>query len=454
MNGFLVSALAFLAAISVLVVVHELGHYLAARAVGVKVLRFSVGFGKPLWMRCAGRDRTEWVIAALPFGGYVKMLDEGEGEVAEAERHRAFNRQSLWRRAIVVIAGPAFNLLFAVIAYAAVYMMGIEGLRPVVGEVAASSIAAQAGFRPGDEIRFIDDKPVVTWDQRRLYLYQQALGKQTVVFTVRDERGALTERHLDLSSLSTARIGAGLLERDIGLVPQLPAILPVIGHVEPGSVAEAAGLKVGDRLVGINGQPVPLWKDAAALIAGRPEQKTALAVERQGRRLTVEVTPRADVRDGQRVGRLGIGVQAPVVPASMRAREQFGFVEAIQEGTDQTWLMSSLTLQMLWKMLALEVSTETISGPVTIAQFAGASAQVGLDRFLLFLAVVSVSLGVLNLLPVPVLDGGHLLIYIVEAIRRRPLSEQALLTAQRFGFAVLGLLMVLAFYNDLRRLFS
>jgi regulator of sigma E protease len=324
----------------------------------------------------------------------------------------------------------------------------------VVGEVAPNSIAAWAGFQSGDEIRFIDDKPVVTWDQRRLYLYQQALGKKTVVFTVRDSRGALTERPLDLSSLSTARIGAGMLERDIGLSPQLPVILPVIGHVEPGSVAELSGLRVGDRLVSINDQPVPLWKDAVVLIAGRPEQKTALAVERQGKRLTVDVTPRADVRDGQRVGRLGIGVQAPVVPASMRASEHFGFAEAVQEGADQTWLMSSLTLQMLWKMLALEVSTETISGPVTIAQFAGASAQVGLDRFLLFLAVVSVSLGVLNLLPVPVLDGGHLLIYIVEAIRRRPLSEQALMTAQRFGFAVLGLLMVLAFYNDLRRLFS
>jgi regulator of sigma E protease len=452
MIDFLYTLIAFVVAISVLVVVHEFGHYWVARRLGVKVLRFSLGFGKPLWMRRFGRDQTEWVIAAVPLGGYVKMLDEHEGKVAEQDLARAFNRQPTLKRVAIVVAGPLFNFLFAILAYSILNMVGTEGMRPVVGKVAESSLAQQAGFRQGDEFIAIDGYKVQSWDQRRLYLYERALDRATVTFTVRALDGLTHERALDLSSLSAADVGAGLLERQIGLFPSLPELEPVIGTLDERGAAAQAGLQVGDRVIAIDGQPVKTWQDMVKTVSARPDVSLRLRVERNGVTQEFSVTPQPTESAGQRIGRIGVGVRIPELPADMRVMVRHAPLSALAEGFESTWRMSALTLKMLVKMLKLEVSTKTISGPLTIAQYAGASAQIGLDRFVLFLAVVSISLGVLNLLPIPVLDGGHLLIYLIEGIQGKPLSETVLHWGQQIGIALLMALMALAFYNDFMRI--
>jgi regulator of sigma E protease len=452
MIDFLYTLIAFVVAISVLVVVHEFGHYWVARRLGVKVLRFSVGFGKPLWMRRFGRDQTEWVIAAIPLGGYVKMLDEHEGKVARKDLARAFNRQPTLKRVAIVVAGPLFNFLFAIFAYSILYMAGTEGIRPVVGKVAESSLAQQAGFRQGDEFLAIDGYKVQSWDQRRLYLYEKALDRATVRFTVRDLDGLTHDRMLDLSSLSAADVGAGLLEKQVGLFPPLPELAPVIGTLDARGAAAQAGLRVGDRIIAIDGHAIQTWQDMVQAVSTRPDEALRLRVERDGLNQEFSVTPQPVESAGQRLGRIGVGVRVPELPADLRVVVRHAPLAAFAEGVETTWRMSALTLKMLVKMLKLEVSTKTISGPLTIAQYAGASAQIGLDRFILFLAVVSISLGVLNLLPIPVLDGGHLLIYLIEGIQGRPLSERVLHWGQQIGIALLMALMALAFYNDFMRL--
>jgi regulator of sigma E protease len=452
MSGFLYSAFAFIVAISVLVVVHEFGHYWVAKRLGVKVLRFSVGFGRPLWLRRFGKDRTEWSIAAIPLGGYVKMLDEHEGEVRADELPRAFNRQPVWKRVLIVLAGPAFNFLFAVAAYSAINVVGVEGLRPVVGRVADGSLAEHSGFRPGDLFLTIDAQPVQSWDERRLYLYEKALDRAVVHFEVRDRDGLRQQRALDLSSLSPADVGAGMVERLIGLSPQLPELLPVIGFLDAEGPAAKAGLKVGDRIHSVNGQAVRTWSDLVAIVSSRPDEPLRFILQRGSGRQEIVLAPQTVEQAGKRIGRIGAGVRIPPIPDEMRVSVRYAPTTAIAEGIQTTWRMSLLTLKMLGKMLQLEVSTQTISGPLTIAQYAGASARIGIDSFVLFLAVVSVSLGVLNLLPVPVLDGGHLLFYMVEAVIGRPLSERALYWGQQVGIALLFMLMALAFYNDIVRL--
>ena len=454
MIEFFYTLIAFVVAISVLVVVHEFGHYWVARRMGVKVLRFSLGFGKPLWMRRFGRDQTEWVIAAVPLGGYVKMLDEHEGKVARKDLARAFNRQPTLKRVAIVVAGPLFNFLFAILAYSILNMVGTEGMRPVVGKVAESSLAQQAGFRQGDEFIAIDGHKVQSWDQRRLYLYARALDRVTVTFTVRDLDGLTQERVLDLSSLSAADVGAGLLERRVGLFPSLPELEPVIGTLDARGTAAQSGLQVGDRVIAIDGLPVKTWQDMVKTVSAQPDVSLRLRVERSGVTQEFSVTPQPVESAGQRIGRIGVGVRIPELPADMRVMVRHAPLSALAEGVETTWHMSALTLKMLVKMLKLEVSTKTISGPLTIAQYAGASAQIGLDRFVMFLAVVSISLGVLNLLPIPVLDGGHLLIYLIEGIQGKPLSETVLHWAQQAGVALLIALMALAFYNDFMRILS
>jgi regulator of sigma E protease len=451
-TALLYTVVAFVIAISVLVVVHEFGHYWVAKTLGVKVLRFSVGFGRPLWSRHLGRDRTEWAIAAIPLGGYVKMLDEHEGEVPKKDLARAFNRQALWKRAAIVLAGPGFNFLFAILAYGLVNLAGVDGIRPLVGKVADGSLAQRAGFQPGDEFLAIDGRPVRSWDERRLYLYERALDRATVQFTVRDRDGVTRERALDLSPLTAAEVGAGLLEREVGLSPALPELLPVIGTVEGGGPAAAAGLAAGDRITAVDGRPVRLWAEVVAAVSSRPGESLRIAFERGGEQLERALTPQAVESGGKKIGRIGVGVRIPELPAEMRVRVRYAPLAAFGAGVETTWRMSVLTVKMLVKLVQLEVSTQTISGPLTIAQYAGASAQIGLDRFVLFLAVVSISLGVLNLLPVPVLDGGHLLFYLIEGVKGGPLSERTLYWGQQVGIALLVMLMALALYNDFMRL--
>ncbi len=453
MTDILYTIVAFLVALGILIVVHEFGHYWVAKRLGVKVLRFSIGFGRPLWIRRFGPDQTELVVAALPLGGYVKMLDESEGEVAEAEKHRAFNRQGLAVRAAVVVAGPLFNFLFAVIAYAVVFMVGIDGIAPVVGRVAPGSIAEQAGFQDGDVLLRFDDKDIVSWDHRRLYLFARALSRASVRVEVRDADGAVHTRVLDLSKVPLEKVDAGLLERGLGLYGYIPQILPVIGALEDGPALQA-GLQVGDRIVDINGQPVKTWNDVVEGISPNPGKPLRITVDRAGERLQFDVTPAAADRDGQIVGQIKIRPSYAEIPAELKVRVRYGPFGALREGAVSTWTMSILTIKMLFKMLQLEVSTKNISGPITIAQYAGHSAKIGLDRFIMFLAVVSISLGVLNLLPIPVLDGGHLFYYCIEAIKGSPVSDRVMIWGQQFGILVLIGLMMLAFYNDFTRIFQ
>ena len=448
----LYSVLGFILAIGVLVVVHEFGHFWVARLLGVKVLRFSVGFGRPLWSRRGGKDNTEYVLSVLPFGGYVKMLDENEGEVKAEELPRAFNRQRLWKRAAIVLAGPGFNFLFAILAYWLIFMAGVDGIKPVVGKVAENSIAERSGFQVGDEWLRVDGKDVQSWDQHRLYIYQRALDRAEVTVEVRDAGGYLQTRRLDLSGLAASQVDAGLIEQGIGLYGYVPQLPPVLGSVKAGGPAAEAGLQVGDRIVAIGNKRVTDWQEVVKEIAQRPQQALHLSVMRKDERHEITVTPRAVTANGKTEGKIDAGVQLPEIPEEWRVTVKSDPLTALWRGVENTWAMSVLTLKMLYKMLLLEVSTDNISGPITIAQYAGYSVQVGLERFVMFLAVVSISLGVLNLLPIPILDGGHLLFYVVEAVKGSPPSERALGIGQRFGMTVLFGLMMLAFYNDFVRI--
>lgn len=443
----------FILALGILIVVHEFGHYWVAKRLGVKVLRFSVGFGRPLWQRQVGPDRMELVLAALPLGGYVKMLDETEGQVDPAELPRAFNRQPVWKRMAIVVAGPMFNFLFAILASAAVYMVGIEGIKPVVGKVLPGSIAADAGFRAGDELVSMDGKPVQSWGQRRLYLFQQALDRESVRIDVRDAQGQMHTRTLDLSGFPASDVDPAALERRIGLYGQLPEILPVIGGLEPGPAA-SAGMQVGDRIVRIDGKPIDTWDGVVEIISASPGRALAVTIERDGARHELMVTPVAVTQDGRSIGRIQVRPQIGELPAELRVLVRMGPLAATGEAFSYTWSMSVLTLEMLYRMLILEVSSKNISGPITIAQYAGYSAKVGVVQFVLFLVVISISLGVLNLLPIPVLDGGHLLYYAIEAVKGSPVSERVMAFGHQVGIVLLVGLMVLAFYNDLTRIFQ
>jgi regulator of sigma E protease len=433
-------------------VVHEFGHFWVARRLGIKVLRFSVGFGRPLWTRHFGRDRTELTVGWLPLGGYVKMLDENEGEVAAEDLPRAFNRQAVWKRMAVVVAGPMFNFLFAILAYWLVLVVGAEGIKPVIGHVLPGSIAEKAGLHAGETIVSLDGKDVLAWNQRRLHLFERALEQRPVVVEIRTAAGEQATRTLDLTDFPVAEVNAALVERGIGLIGYLPPPLPVIGALEPGPAARA-GMQPNDRVVEIGGRSVQTWEELAAAIRDNPGRTLPVTVQRDGTSVRLEVTPEPVEQGGKTVGRIYIRPRLAELPQDMRVHVRYGPIEAVGEAVENTWAMSYLTLGMLYRMLRLEVSTRNISGPLTIAQYAGESARIGFEPFVMFLAVISISLGVLNLLPVPVLDGGHLLYFAIEAVRGRPLPDRVLAWGQQIGIALLAGLMFLAFYNDITRIF-
>ena len=450
----LYSAIAFVVAIGVLVTVHEFGHFWVARRLGVKVLKFSIGFGRALWSRRHGEDGIEYVVAAIPLGGYVKMLDESEGEVAEHERHRAFNRQPLATRVAVVVAGPAFNFLFAVLAYWCMYMIGVEGLRPTVAEVAPGSVAEQAGFHPGDEIESVQGVKVETWQSAVQSIIAASLDEGRIEIEVVDASGRQRERVVALGAGIVDELTRGRFFQRIGLEPARPAVPAVIGRVESGRPAERDGLRPGDRVVEAAGAAVADWPDWVRIVRERPGETFAVMVERDGARVELRLTPDVEhTADGIRFGRIGAAVHEPEgLIERFYVTERHGPWPALVKGAAKTADVSMLTLRMLWKMLLLEVSVENLSGPIGIAEYAGTSARIGLARFLEFLGIVSVSLGILNLLPIPLLDGGHLFYYAVEFVRGRPVSEAARFFGQRIGVALLVGLMGLAFYNDLVRL--
>ncbi len=452
--SLLQTLLAFVVALGVLIVVHEYGHYLVARACGVKVLRFSVGFGRPLAIWRRGADRTEWVIAAVPFGGYVKMLDEREAPVRPEELGRAFNRKSVGRRFLIVVAGPLFNFLFAILVYAGLYMYGLPEARPVLAEPPPGSAAALAGLHIRDTVRAVDGAPISTWQELRWRVLQAALQRQTLRVETLDERGHLGETTLDLRAYPADEVESDALEL-VGLRLYRPPLEPVLGQVIAGGPAQRAGLAAGDRIVRADGKPVDTWEALVSAVRARPGKPLALVVERGGATRKVEVVPEAVMAGEARIGRIGA---APYIPAAQTAamliRVQYGPLQSLARAIAKTWDISAFSLKMLGKMLLGEVSWRHLSGPVTIADFAGQSAQMGWVSYITFLALISISLGVLNLLPIPLLDGGHLMYYAIEIIKGSPVSERAMELGQRVGLALLLVMMAFAFYNDLNRLLT
>ncbi|KAF0280360.1 RIP metalloprotease RseP [Spiribacter aquaticus] len=450
--SLLINILGFVLVIGVLVAVHEFGHFWVARRVGVRVLRFSIGFGRPLLQR-TGADGTEYVLAAIPLGGYVKMLDEREAPVDEAEQHRAFNRKPLWARNAVICAGPAFNFALAIVAYWLVFVIGATEVRPVIGPVAPESPAATAGLASGDEFLRVDGNRVQAWDETVMTLIGAA---DDGPFPIEVERagGARASLDLDLTGVQLLEEQGEVLER-IGLQPMQPRIDPVINEVVEGSSAARAGLQPGDRIRALDGEPMDTWRALVMAIRDRPEQTVSLAFERQGDTLTRTFTLDSRGSGGDRTGVLGVTPQVPEGTFSnLRHEVRYGPVAAVGEAVGSSWRAATLTVDVLVKMVIGEASVKNLSGPINIAQYAGDSVSLGLIPFLKFLAIVSISLGILNLMPVPVLDGGHLLYNTIEWVRGRPLSEAAQGMGQQIGMVLLFMLMALAFYNDLNRIFG
>ena len=445
---------AFLVVLGVLIVVHEFGHYLAARYCGVRVLRFSVGFGRTLWQRRLGKDGTEWAIAIFPLGGYVKMLDEREGEVAPEEIERAFNRQSVGKRSLIVAAGPAANFALAIALYWVVFMLGSQELRPILGTPPAASPAFSAGVVNGEQVRAVDGEPVATWNDLRWMLLHKAVGQESVELEVINEQREIALRRLPLAAAGEQGWEGDALER-LGIRFFRPNVPPVVGKVIAGSPGESAGMRSGDEIVAIDGVSVHSWHDFVMQIREAAERPVRIELLRSGQVLAVNVVPEAVSERGKRIGRIGVAVaESQDGSRDVRIFVRYGFFAAGAKAVGETWDKSVFSLVMLGKMLTGEVSWRNLSGPVTIADYAGQSARLGLDYYLKFMALVSISLGVLNLLPVPVLDGGHLMYHMIEVVRRRPLSERAMEIGQQVGMSILFALMAFAFFNDLTRLFN
>lgn len=454
MSTFLSSTLALIVTLGLLIAFHEFGHYWTARRLGVKVLRFSIGFGKPLWSMRRGPDQTEYVVAVFPLGGYVKMLDEREGEVEETELNRAFNRQSVWSRFAIVAAGPMFNFFFAILAFWLMYLIGVPGVKPIVGDVKPESVAAVAGFQVGDEIIQVDGDNTPTWNITRITLLDKSLDSEMISLQVRGKDGDLQTLQLPLEGVS-AEVKQKNLLGHLGISPYRPELPAVLGELEPGGPADSAGLQTDDRVLSVDGQQISDWMALVEFVQKHPEQLIRVEVERSGKTLVIPVTTQKRETDSGFIGRIGAGPSRSVdYPESHLAEVRYSFIEALGVATEKTWSMSVLTLRMIGKMIVGEVSVENLSGPITIATYAGYTASVGLTSFLYFLAIVSISLGVLNLLPIPLLDGGHLMYYLVEIVKGSPLSDEFQSQMQRFGIAILVMLMSLAIYNDIARLFA
>lgn len=449
---FLHTVASLIVTLGILVTIHEWGHFWVARRCGVKVLRFSVGFGKALWSR-RGKDGTEYVVAAIPLGGYVKMLDEREGEVPEALKSQAFNRKSVYQRFAIVAAGPLVNLIFAVIAYWAMFLSGVSTVAPIIGGVDSASIAARAGVPVSAEIVSIDGRDTRSWQEVNLALAAHVGESKQLDLGVKTSASAeprnyvlsLENWHVDLENESPLAA--------VGISPYRPVVKPQFARVVDGGSASLAGIRAGDLVVAVDGQPVQEWAAFVEIIKASAGKPLSFLVLRDGRELDIVVTPASHRRDdGVTVGLIGAEVQLPEWPQEMQRELRYGPVDAVAEAVGKTWSMITLTLDSIWKMIEGVISVKNLSGPITIAKVAGASAASGLEDFISFLAYLSISLGVLNLLPIPVLDGGHLVYYLVEMVTGKPVSERVQVMGFKIGAAILFSLMSLALINDFMRL--
>ena len=453
MGSALGSLLAFVIAISVLVAVHEYGHYIVGRWTGMKVLRFSIGFGRPIWTRIGGKDRTEYCVAAIPLGGYVRFLDTREGPIPEEDEGRAFNQRPVPQRIAVLLAGPAFNFLFAILAYWALFIYGIPTLVPAVGEVEPGSYAAEAGLEQGDRIVAVGDVETVDWESALVAMLDQMVSDGRVPLTLESEDGWQRDATIDVGADARRLTEPGMLFEGLGFRPFGAGDLPAdIGRVEDDGPAKAAGLEPGDRIVEIDGVPIRDFADLVEAVQPRADQRVAVDYVRGGQRLSTTLVIQEQSVDGEVRGRLGVAHSGDF--SEFYYQRRYGPVDSMTHAMARTWSSTVFTLRMLGRMVTGDVSIKNISGPINIAQFAGQSAERGLDYFLGFLAIVSISLGVLNLLPIPVLDGGQIVYQSIEGLKGSPLSERAQIVGQQVGIFALILLMSFAFYNDLARIFG
>lgn len=445
MSGFLGAVFWFIVTLGVLVTIHEFGHFWVARRCGVQVLKFSVGFGRPLWSRVA-RDGTRYQVAAIPLGGYVQFLDEREAEVAPAHRERAFNRRPVWQRILIVLAGPMANLALCVALFWAAFLVGLPGSVPMVGSV--KGLAAESGLRPGDRIVAVDGAPVRTWDQLVTPLALAAIDRRVLGLQVEDAAGTRSEKQLRLdrlpadfdqaNPLAAAGLGAGLGDQ-----------LPVVGGVVAGSAADGQ-LRAGDLVTSLDGRPIAKWSELVAYVgATRPAQAIDVGLLREGRELHLSLTPReGELAEGHKARMLGVAAVNPV------ALRQYGPVPALGAAWQETRKQARETLAFLGRLVTGKASSKNLSGAIGIAQVARAEANLGFARLVAFMASLSLMLCIMNLLPIPVLDGGHLLYYLIELVSGRPVGERVLIAGQYAGLLVLAGLIGLAFYNDLVRTIS
>jgi regulator of sigma E protease len=451
MIDVLTSLLAFIVAISVLVAVHEYGHFIVGRWSGMKVLRFSIGFGKPLWTWVGKKDNTEFCISAIPLGGYVKFLGEryGTGDpIDPADEGRAFNQRPIWMRIAVLLAGPFFNFLFAFFAYWVIFVNGVPTMKPAVGEVEDSSYAAAAGLQNGDRILSVGDQEASDWESALLAILDEMISDGRVTMQLENEAGRVRTATIDVGDDATRLTEPGVLFDGLGFQPWQPPA--VVAQLSEDGAAAAAGVLEGDRITSIDGEPVANFSDLQAIVSVRPDEPVDIELIRDEHALTINLTLGSRDVDGQRSGLLG--VTGGGIPEDFWYVRQFGPLDSISQSIERTWAGMGFTVRMLGRMVTGDVSIKNISGPINIAQFAGSSASAGFNSFMRFLALVSISLGVLNLLPVPVLDGGQIVYHSIEGLKGSPLSEKSQMIGQQVGILALLLLMSFAFYNDIARI--
>ncbi len=450
MGDALISVLAFVVAISILVTIHEYGHYIVGRWAGMKVLRFSVGFGKPVWTWVRGKDRTEFCISAIPLGGYVRFLDGREGPVDPEDEGRAFDHRPIPARIAVLLAGPLFNFLFAIFAYWVLFLNGIPTLQPAVGDVEPQSYAARAGLEFGDKIVAVGEVDTDDWESTLVNIFDQLVGDGRVPLTLESEDGRQRRALIMVGEDASRLTEPNMLFEGLGFEPWQPPA--VIAELTEGGAAAAAGMAVGDRIVSIDGNDISNYSDLIEVVVARPDEPVSVAYFRDGRQLEIDVVLGHQEVEGEVRGLLGVrGSNDYGDYAHLR---KFGPIESVTQATQRTWTSTVFTLRMLGRMVTGDVSIKNISGPINIAQYAGSSARRGVNEYLAFLALISISLGVLNLLPVPVLDGGQIVFQSIELVKGSPLSERSQIIGQQFGIFALILLMSFAFYNDIVRIVS